>query len=182
MTVPWPYPAQLDEGAASHLVPGLRMPEVSLPSTLGGDINVGKLGGAAVLFFYPWAGRPGLPNPPNWDDIPGAHGSTPEAEGFREHYIAYRSMGIDVLGVSGQATADQQEFAARLKLPFQILSDVRGALRAALRLPTFETGGVIYLKRLTLVIRDGRIERAVYPVYPPHTHAGDLLAKLPVRS
>jgi peroxiredoxin len=86
-----------------------------------------------------------------------------------------------VLGLSGQTTADQQEFAARVGLPFPLLSDASGALREALRLPVFETGGVTYLKRLTLVLRDGRIERTIYPVHPPHTHAGDLLAVLDVR-
>jgi hypothetical protein len=34
------------------------------------------------------------------------------------------------------------------------------------------------LKRLTLVLRDGTIERSIYPVHPPHTHASDLLATL----
>jgi hypothetical protein len=30
---------------------------------------------------------------------------------------------------------------------------------------------VVYLKRLTLILRDGRIERVFYPVHPPDTHA-----------
>jgi peroxiredoxin len=130
------------------------------------------------VFIYPWTGRPGLPNPPQWDDIKGAHGSTPEAEGFRDAYESFRSAGLDVLGMSGQTTADQQEFSARVRLPFPILSDDAGALRQALRLPTFETGGVIYLKRLTLIVHDGQIERTIYPVHPPHTHASELLATL----
>ncbi|HYD15827.1 MAG TPA: peroxiredoxin, partial [Hyphomicrobium sp.] len=129
-------------------------------------------------FIYPWTGRPGLPNPPHWDDIKGAHGSTPEAEGFRDAYESFGSAGLDVLGLSGQTAADQQEFAARMRLSFPILSDNAGALRQALRLPTFETGGVTYLKRLTLIVHDGQVERVIYPVHPPHTHARELLATL----
>lgn len=179
MSEPWPYPAPEDDGAARHLVAGLEFPDIPLLATSGTSISLRQLAGRWVVFIYPWTGRPGLPNPPRWDGIAGAHGSTPEAEGFRDHYDAYRGMGFDVLGLSGQRTADQQEFAERMRLPFALLSDAEGTLRQALRLPAFETGGVIYLKRLTLVIRDGGIERATYPVHPPHTHAGDLLATLP---
>lgn len=178
MRAPWPWPAPGDDGAARHLEPGLAMPDIALDATDGRSRSLARLTGRWVVFVYPWTGRPGLPNPPHWDDIPGAHGSTPEAEGFRDLHAAYRAAGCDVLGLSGQAAADQQEFAARVGLPFPILSDGAGALRAALSLPTFETGGVTYLKRLTLVLRDGAIERAVYPVHPPHTHARDLLAAL----
>lgn len=178
MTASWPYPAPADDGAARHLIAGLPLPDVGLPATGGASLSLARLSGRRVVFVYPWTGRPGLPNPPRWDDIPGAHGSTPEAEGFRDHYGAYRALGCDVLGISGQETTEQAEFAARLGLPFPLLSDAAGALRAALRLPAFETGGTTYLKRLTLVIDDGRLVRAVYPVHPPHTHAADLLLSL----
>jgi peroxiredoxin len=178
MSAPWPWPAPDDDGGARHLVPGLELPDVPLSATDGSRVSLARLAGDWVVFIYPWTGKPGLPNPPSWDDIVGAHGSTPEAEGFRDHYDAYRAMGVDVLGVSGQETADQREFAARIGLSFPLLSDSDAILRAALRLPTFETGGVTYLKRLTLVLRDGAIGRVVYPVHPPHTHARDLLAAL----
>jgi peroxiredoxin len=177
-TAAWPYPAPEDDGVARHLAPGLALPDTPLVVTDGRRISLARLDGRWVVFIYPWTGKPGLPNPPNWDDIAGAHGSTPEAEGFRDAYDDVRRVGFDVLGLSGQTTADQQEFAHRLRLPFPLLSDAAGALRDALRLPTFETGGVTYLKRLTLILRDGRIERTFYPVHPPHTHAADLLISL----
>jgi peroxiredoxin len=179
MTAAWPYPSPEDDGGARHLVPGLALPDTPLVATDGRSISLSRLDGSWVVFIYPWTGKPGIPNPPNWDDIAGAHGSTPEAEGFRDAYEDFRRAGFDVLGLSGQTTADQQEFATRLRLPFPLLSDSAGALRDALRLPTFETGGVMYLKRLTLILRDGKIERTIYPVHPPHTHARDLLATLP---
>jgi peroxiredoxin len=178
MSTPWPWRAPDDDGGARHLVPGLELPDVSLPATDGRTVSLARLAGDWIVFIYPWTGRPGHPNPPRWDDIAGAHGSTPEAEGFRDTYREFRRAGFDVLGISGQDTEAQQEFAARVRLPFPLLSDAAGGLRSALNLPTFETGGVTYLKRLTIVLRDGRIARAVYPVHPPHTHARDLLAVL----
>lgn len=178
MTAAWPWPAPEHDAAARHLTPGLALPDITLPAIDGMSISPAALEGPWVVVIYPWTGRPGLPNPPNWDDIPGAHGSTPEIEGFRDAYVSLRALGFNVLGVSGQTTEDQQEFADRLDVRFPLASDAEGRLREALNLPTFETGDVTYLKRLTLVTRDGKIERVVYPVHPPHTHAGDLLATL----
>ena len=48
----------------------------------------------------------------------------------------------------------------------------------ALALPTFETGGVTYLKRLTLGLEDGRIDRVYYPVALPAAHAREVCAWL----
>jgi peroxiredoxin len=63
----------------------------------------------------------------------------------------------------------------RLRLPFDILSDCEFALCDALRLPTFETAGMRLLKRLTLIVRDGRIEHVFYPVFPPDKNAEEVL-------
>jgi peroxiredoxin len=68
--------------------------------------------------------------------------------------------------------------AARLALPFEIVSDEAFALQQTLALPIFETGGVRYLKRLTVAIRDGRIERVYYPVHAPAAHAREVCAWL----
>src|SRR5690606_38452146 len=80
----WPYPAPADDGAADHLTLGLVVPDIELPSTDGGAVSLARLDKGAVVFIYPWTGRPGLPNPPGWDEIPGAHGSTPQALGFQD--------------------------------------------------------------------------------------------------
>jgi peroxiredoxin len=45
-------------------------------------------------------------------------------------------------------------------------------------LPTFEAGGMVLLKRLTLVLRDGVVERVFYPVFPPDRSAADVVAWL----
>lgn len=174
MSTAWPWPAPADDGGAAHLAVGTALPDVALASTAGGNVSLAGLP-RAVVFCYTWTGGPGLTNPPDWDVIPGAHGSTPQAEGFRDHYPAFQQAGWQVLGVSTQGTAHQREFAARLKLPFALLSDQDLRLQSALRLPTFSTGGVTYLKRLTMVVRDGRIARVIYPVHPPDTHAREMV-------
>ena len=47
-------------------------------------------------------------------------------------------------------------------------------LARALRLPTFEAGGMTLIKRLTLVVRDGLIEHVFYPVFPPDASASQV--------
>ena len=41
--------------------------------------------------------------------------------------------------------------------------------------PTFETGGMVLLKRFTLVIEDGVIAHVLYPVFPPDRSAADII-------
>ena len=48
----------------------------------------------------------------------------------------------------------------------------------ALELPRFATGGTSYLKRLTMIVRNGTIYRVIYPVHPPDAHAEVLLRSL----
>lgn len=174
----WPWPAPVDDGGAAHLAPGQAVPDIALPATMGPPVSLAKEPWRVIAFFYPWSGRPGAADPPGWDSIAGAHGSTAQAEGFRDRLEDYALQGIRVVGISTQEPAWQEELAARLDLPFALLSDSRSELARALRLPTFETGGATYLTRLTLVLRGGRIERVVYPVHPPDRHAADLLAIL----
>ena len=170
--------ALTDDGGAAHLKRGLRLPDVPLRTTAGREINFARLSGRAIIYCYPWTGRPGLPNPPRWDDIPGAHGSTPQAEAFRDLYPGFRQVDAAVLGLSAQSTDYQRELAERLKLPFEIVSDERFAFQSALSLPTFATGGVTYLKRVTLAVRDGRVERVYYPIPAPAAHAREVCAWL----
>jgi peroxiredoxin len=83
-----------------------------------------------------------------------------------------------VFGLSTQDTHYQREVVERLHLPFELLSDVELTFAHALHLPTFEVEGMILLKRLTLIIVDGRIEKVFYPVFPPNENAAAVIAWL----
>jgi peroxiredoxin len=167
-----------DDGSARHLKRGRRMPDIELPTTAGRTVSFARVVGRGVLYCYPWTGRPGVADPRGWDDMPGAHGSTPQAEGFRNLHAGFEQVGTVVFGLSTQTTAYQAELAARLRLPFELVSDEGFALQQALGLPIFEIGGVRYLKRLTFVLRDGRIERVYYPIDAPAAHAREVCAWL----
>ena len=174
--LPDDLPVPEDDGAADHLR-GMEMADVSLESTDGTTVDCRALPSRAVVYVYPMTGRPDRDViPAGWEDVPGARGCTPESRGFRSQYDELRDNGVGaVFGLSTQSTAYQREARDRLDLPFEMLSDSDWALANALELPTFTIGGDEYLKRLTLVVTDGRIEHVFYPVFPPDEHASDVL-------
>jgi peroxiredoxin len=176
--VSWPYPAPEDDGGTRHLMTGLALPGVTLDTTDGAQNDLWRLRGTTVIFVYPWTGRPGSPNPPDWDSIPGAHGSTPEAEGFRDLHAKFTAQGTTVYGLSVQDSDYQRELARRLRLPYSLLSDHSLEFADALSLPRFSTGGITYLKRLTIVAHACRIAKVFYPVHPPDLHAAEVLVWL----
>ncbi|HML28469.1 MAG TPA: peroxiredoxin [Hyphomicrobium sp.] len=173
---PWPKPT--DDGAAKHLIAGTRLPDLALAATRGASVNLARFQEKAIVFVYPMTGTPGISNPPDWDIIPGAHGSTPEAEGFRDAYAEFELAGYEVFGLSGQSSAAQHAFAARAGIPYLLLSDENFAFANGLNLPRFETGDVTYLCRLTMIIRNGVIYRVIYPVEDPAGHPRALLSSL----
>jgi peroxiredoxin len=179
--LPDDLPAPVDDGAADHL-PGMRVPPIALPATDNRELRIDGPPPDAdrwVVYAYPRTGVPGEePFTPDWDEIPGARGCTPQTCAFRDHAADLRAAGAAVAGLSTQDTAFQQEMATRLHLPFPVLSDHDLALTRALRLPTFEAAGETLLRRLTLVIRQGVVEHVFYPVFPPDGHAAEVLAWL----
>lgn len=98
---------------------------------------------------------------------------------FRDHFAELRRLGVNRLfGLSTQAAEYQREAADRLHLPFPLLSDKSLSLANALNLPTFEAGGLTLLKRLTMIIEDGRIQHIFYPVHSPDKNADAVIAWL----
>jgi peroxiredoxin len=170
-------PAPEDDGACAHML-GMRIPALLLGGTDGHMIDLAARSGRTIVYAYPRTGQPGQALPTDWDAIPGARGCTPEACAFRDHHADVRALGATVFGLSTQDTAYQQELVARLHLPFTILSDADMRFAAALNAPTFSVDGMTLFKRFTLVIRDGVIEHVFYPVFPPDTHAAQVLAWL----
>jgi peroxiredoxin len=172
--VPKDLPVPLDDGACDHLQ-GMKIPSLRLNSTVGRVVDLATLPGRTVLYCYPRTGRPDVDPPQGWNEIPGARGCTPQTCAFRDHFDELRSVGAGVFGLSAQTTEYQREAAERLHLPFELLSDAGLVFAKALRLPTFELGSMTLIKRLTLILRDGRVEKVFYPVFPPDANAAEVV-------
>ena len=91
------------------LVEGKPAPAFSLEDGAGKTVSLADFAGKhVILYFYPK------------DDTPGC---TKEACGFRDAWKMLQKLGVTVLGVSPDAGASHQKFAAKYKLPFPLLSD-----------------------------------------------------------
>jgi peroxiredoxin len=177
--LPKDLPAPIDDGAADHLL-GRPVPSLELRSTVNRIVNLAEVSAEqrTVVYCYPMTGVPGQSLPGGWDDIPGARGCTPQACNFRDHFSELQALDVIVFGLSTQTTEYQQEMAARLHLPFEVLSDANLAFTQALNLPRFEIESKTLLKRLTLILSNGKIVKVFYPVFPPDTNAEQVIAWL----
>src|SRR5918994_1910535 len=175
--LPEGVPTRFDDGACDHL-PGMRLPPVALPSTSGEPVDLSSLPGKTLVYCYPRMGRPNENLPRGWDEIPGARGCTPQSCVFRDYHSELGALGARVFGLSTQDTGYQLEAVERLHLPFELLSDESLTFAKALALPTFEVEGMTLIKRLTLVIDDGWVEKVFYPVFPPDENAEEIVGWL----
>ncbi len=175
--LPDDIPVPVDDGLADHL-PGMTLPRTALSATHGDTVNIGSITGLLVIYIYPMTGRPEVPLPDGWDAIPGARGCTPQACSFRDHYAELQALKTEVYGLSAQTTEYQLEAKQRLRLPFELLSDIELSLKSSLALPTFNAAGMTLYKRLTLIARDGRVENVFYPVFPSNRNADGVLSWL----
>ena len=143
-------------------------------------VTLSALPGRIVVFAYPRTGEPGkISLVDDWDMIPGARGCTPQTCSFRDLFAELKAAGArHVFGLSTQSNVYQTEMASRLHLPFPVLSDEKLALTRALKLPTMQVAGLTLIKRLALIVDNGRITHVFYPVFPPDRNAGDVLAWL----
>jgi peroxiredoxin len=173
-------PVPVDDGACDYLI-GSIVPSITLASTVGGTVDVSQRSGRIVIYIYPRTGDPAKASVPGWEEIPGAWGCTPQTCSFCDHYQDILSLGADVFGLSAQTPEAQQEMVGRLHVPFAVLSDEKLLLSRALKLSTFEVQTynketLVLIKRLTLIIKDGVIERVFYPVFPPNQNPDDVIA------
>lgn len=175
LDLPSNLPVPTDDGGCAHLT-GLGLPPIELLASDGNSVDLSSLPGRTVVYCYPKTGKPGHAPPKEWDDIPGARGCNTQACSFRDHHQELVRAGANpVFGLSSQDSAYQREAMERLYLPFALLSDASLAFASALKLPTFEFEGETLIKRLTLVIDNGRISKVFYPVFPPNKSAEETL-------
>ena len=174
--LPDDLPIPTDDGAADHLL-GMHVPPIDLVATTGTKVNLGDAGSPwAVVYVYPRTGRPDEELPEGWELIPGARGCTPQTCAFRDHEASFAAIGAEVYGLSVQTPEYQKEMVERLHVGFPVLSDASMEFGKAIGLPTMDAAGMTLYKRLTMILRHGRVEHVMYPVFPPDGNAAEALA------
>ena len=88
---------------------GKPVKDFSLPSTGGGTFRLTEARGKKlVLYFYPKDNTPGC---------------TLEGADFRDRYKQFAKAGAEVAGVSRDSVKSHEGFKAKMKFPFELLSD-----------------------------------------------------------
>ncbi len=145
---------------SSQVGVGEPAPDFTLDDQHGRPVTLSELlrERCVVLYFYPK------------DDTPGC---TVEACSFRDQYEVLREAGAEVVGVSSDDVAAHGAFVARYNLPFVLLSDARGSVRAAYGIK--RTLGLID-GRVTFVIdREGVVRHAFSSQIRPKKHVEEAL-------
>ena len=138
-------------------------PDFTLPSANGEPISLSEFRGRCevVLFFYPK------------NDTPVC---TAEACSFRDSYEAFRDAGVEVIGVSADSVASHRRFVDRHRLPFRLVSDADGALRASYGVP--RTWGVFPGRVTYLIDTEGIVRHIVSSQFLPAKHVDETLRAL----
>ena len=149
-------------GAPSLRV-GQQAPDFTLPDGGGKMVRLSEFRGrkAVVLYFYPK------------DDTPGC---TKESCAFRDSYQDFLDAGAEVIGVSGDDSSSHERFATKYNLPFVLLSDRGGQVRAKYGVPA--TLGLLP-GRVTFVIdRDGIVRHTFNSQFQPKQHIAEAITAL----
>src|ERR1051326_451754 len=102
---------------------GDQAPDFTLASASGEQVSLKDFVGKRniVLYFYP---------------ADNTAGCTAEACAFRDSYEAFKDAGAEVIGVSSNSEASHQQFSAKHRLPFILLSDPHGVVRKRYGVPS----------------------------------------------
>ena len=103
--------------AASSKSLGKQVPNVTLPATMTGSINLRTLKKPVVIVFYPGDNTPGC---------------TIQLCALRDNYKKFQEAGAEIVGVNPASVKSHQNFAERQNYPFPLISDPQNQLAEAL--------------------------------------------------
>ena len=174
-SLPPNLPIPEDDGSCSHLL-DKNIPDISLPNQDGIYLKLRRdVSFRIVLYCYPMTGNPLKSLPPNWNDIPGARGCTPQTCSFRDHYDELVKCNAIPIGLSTQLVSELKEMVTRLFIPFDVVSDSELKFSKTMHLPTFKVNDSVFIKRLTLIIEKSIIKKVFYPIFPPDLHIHEVI-------
>ena len=168
-------PVPEDDGKASHLL-GRQIPEITMPSTKNNFFDFSAIDKKnTILYFFPMMGMPDRELPPGWNDIPGARGCTPQNISINKHLKDLEEHDAVPIGISTQPIADLEQLSSIRNLSQILVSDNNLEFQKHLNIPVFAINRNTMYKRLTLVVKNSKIIKVFYPVFPPDKHVSEIL-------
>jgi peroxiredoxin len=145
------------------------LPPIALPSTSGEPVDLSSLD-RALLYLYPG----NRCSPEDGYDSP----AVDEAQhcAFADHWPDFLALNCRVLGMSSQSLDQQSVVAAALGVGQPLLCDAGARVGRALGLPTFSVDRVDWYCRAALVVDDGVIVQAFYPLANAARSPGEAVA------
>ena len=139
---------------------GDRAPDFTLPDQDGQAASLQALltAGGLVLYFYPK------------DDTPGC---TVEACLFRDENQTFADAGARVVGISSDSVESHRSFADKCRIPFTLLSDRGGAVRARFGVP--KTLGLIDGRVTYVIDGQGTVRHIFNSQIRPRKHVEEAL-------
>jgi len=120
------------------------------------------LGRWLVIYFYPK------------DDTPGC---TAEACAIRDDYLAFREMGVAVVGISTDDEASHAQFSEKHGLPFPLLADIDGKVAERYG-ALWSFGPMKFSRRHSFIIDDRGTIAKIYRKVDPAAHSAQLIKDL----
>jgi peroxiredoxin len=145
-------------GDAEHLalaLTGVTLPAAKLDS-LQGPVSLADLGVGWLIVYC----------------FPGSHVGTEESRldderehhAFARHHAQLGGRAVRVASLSSAPSALQTRTMLTHRLRYNVIVDTELRVAEELGLPTFSQGEVRAYNRLTLIAKDGTIERVFYPI------------------
>ena len=164
-----------NDDACDHLK-GKIIPNISLLTQDNSYLKLYREDTFRLVFFcFSMTGHPEKPLPNNWDNIPGAQGCTSQQCSIRDNYDEIIVNNALPIGLSTQSIEDLKEMTLRLRIPYDVLSDINLTFSSSLDLPTFTVDNNSYIKRLTLIVEQTVIKHVFYPIFPPDQHVKEVI-------
>ncbi|HEY7346797.1 MAG TPA: peroxiredoxin [Ktedonobacterales bacterium] len=142
---------------------GDQAPDFTLATQSGDQVNLKDFLGKSnvVLYFYP-ADNTSI--------------CTAEACAFRDSYEVFKDAGAEVIGISSNSEASHQQFAAKHRLPFILLSDPHGVIRKHYGVPA--RFGLIPGRVTYIIDKQGVVRHLFTDQFHAKTHVAEALKTL----
>lgn len=167
-------PQPVDDGESDHLI-GITIPNIILTSTKG-EMDFSKINTQyMVLYFFPMMSIPEKTLPLGWNDISGARGCTPQNITINEHIEDLQEYDARICGISTQSIDELTELSLLRKFSQPLISDSSLKFQEKIQIPTFHVENKTMYKRLTLIVKNSKIVKVFYPVFPPDKHIFEII-------